>query len=648
MDKAELSALILVNPDWHEPRARLAQLLLEEGKAVAALEHILVLAWGDWDVSDLQQNLLALIEDKPDHAQGCLTLLGQQRQSWLWPKELAVQIAILSDQVEPILANLPALLKANAQHPLAEAALEKYLDSDPLAAWGIARLMSGKLGQVVFAILQLPAQEQADLVPQILEKYPQEPMATVLAAGQLGGETGLNMLLSLEDEGFQPWNLGQYSEIKLRLLLQALPAPLEDRHLRNLPMAKAIALAQPVRSLTPPEQSFVLDLLLTMEEMGQEPPDANQYSYAKSALLQTVVPREAHLREVTEAYFRHLISRHIFAVMEDWTEKLHWAGYDEHSLTENIKLAASILARDPQWAHIDSVFNPPPPPEPLATLPAEARRDQGQINQVSLSPDGRHLVYFTANTIWWYDLQDQQYRLAQSVSDTEAITVHWAPDSRSLALELVFEGGNSILYHTLDSTGVPWQIEVDQARIMGWRDNSTILLRTGSSPSCTVSIMDVTSGHIRAIGTFIHQPVLTGTGKLAWANIEDKSLTINIQNSETYYTLPQTDLLIAGWLPGDRGLLLKSGEGTYYLADTATSEITVLDFPSFHPHAPSWRLDNKILGSFSLGLVNHILVLDIDSMELTHTGIVSYFGAFSGSGYYCHVYSGNVYIYKVP
>jgi hypothetical protein len=160
--------------------------------------------------------------------------------------------------------------------------------------------------------------------------------------------------------------------------------------------------------------------------------------------------------------------------------------------------------------------------------------------------------------------------------------------------------------------------------------------------------MDVTSGHIRAIGTFIHQPVLTGTGKLAWANIEDKSLTINIQNSETYYTLPQTDLLIAGWLPGDRGLLLKSGEGTYYLADTATSEITVLDFPSFHPHAPSWRLDNKILGSFSLGLVNHILVLDIDSMELTHTGIVSYFGAFSGSGYYCHVYSGNVYIYKVP
>ena len=57
MDKAELSALILVNPDWHEPRARLAQLLLEEGKAVAALEHILVLAWGDWDVSDLQQNL---------------------------------------------------------------------------------------------------------------------------------------------------------------------------------------------------------------------------------------------------------------------------------------------------------------------------------------------------------------------------------------------------------------------------------------------------------------------------------------------------------------------------------------------------------------------------------------------------------------
>ena len=159
---------------------------------------------------------------------------------------MAVQIAILSDQVEPILANLPALLKANAQHPLAEAALEKYLDSDPLAAWGIARLMSGKLGQVVFAILQLPAQEQADLVPQILEKYPQEPMATVLAAGQLGGETGLNMLLSLEDEGFQPWNLGQYSEIKLRLLLQALPAPWKTG--THLPMAKAIALAQPVRS----------------------------------------------------------------------------------------------------------------------------------------------------------------------------------------------------------------------------------------------------------------------------------------------------------------------------------------------------------------------------------------------------------------
>lgn len=646
MDKPELTALVLVNPDWHGPRAQLAQLLLDEGKAVAALHHMLILAWAEWDMADMQTELVGLISDNPYLAQDCLNTLASQRSGWLWPKELSVQIATGTDHVDQVLANLPPLLKNNSQHPLAEAALAKYLSSKPLVAWDIGLMMTDKLGQVVYTILQLPVEEQSEIIAAIQTKSPKEPLTSVLTAAQLGGEAGLEMLIALEDN-FSPWDLGQYTEIKLQLLLQVLPNPLEEKHLRNLQFAKAIALADPIHPLTDPEQSFVLDLLLAMEGLGQEPQDTIQYCFVKSTLLQAVVPREAHLREVTEAYFQHLDSRHLFFVMEDWAEKLHWAGYDEYSLMQDIKIAAGVLALDPQWAHIESVMNPPKPPTPHTTLPSESRRDKGQINRVSLSPDGNQIIYFTANTTWWYDLEEQQYRLAQSIANTDNVSVHWAPNSRSLVLELAMESGNSILHFSLEGTGFPWEMEIKQSQVLGWRDNSTLVLSTSSASEYTISVLDSQSKRIVSIGTSIHQPVLTNTGKIAWANISEKSLTICIQSSETSYNLPAKDLDIAGWLPDDRGVLLRSASGKYYLADTGTGEIVELDFQSFSPHALGWRLDNTITGSFSLGLVNHIMVLDIDDRKMTATGITSYFGNFSGLDYYWHVYAGSIYIYKI-
>jgi hypothetical protein len=211
---------------------------------------------------------------------------------------------------------------------------------------------------------------------------------------------------------------------------------------------------------------------------------------------------------------------------------------------------------------------------------------------------------------------------------------------------MLAESGNFLQVQFHEPNSNPREIEVGQARILGWRDNSTMMLWSGSSPRNTVSTLDVDSGRIQAIGTFINQPVLTSTGKLAWAAIDGKSLTISIQYSETIFTLPQEGLSVSGWLPDDRGVLLQSGT-KFYIADIVTAEITELDIPSFHPHAAGWRLDNKITGSFPLGLVNHVLILDIDTMKMAHTGIISYYGAFSGQSYYWHVYSSSIYIYKI-
>jgi len=648
MDKAELSALVLVNPNWHEPRARLARLLLDEENAASALQHMLILAWADWDTMSLEKALINLIQEDPAQAEACLALLADQRLSWLWPKELSVQIALIINKAGIIMDNLPALLRNNSQHPLAMTALTKYMREDPLTAWEIAALLGPDyLGQVTYTIFSLPLENQAVVIPAIINKHPQTPEAMILEA-LADGENGLESLLKLEEIGFQPWDNVQYSEIKLKLLLQASPNTVREEHVRHMDFAGIIKQSDSVRTLSEGQQSYLLDLFLVMEELGHEPAEQKQYSYLKYTLLQSVVPREAHLRELTESYFLYILPEDIFYLIENWSEKLYWAGYDEHSLMRNIDFAASVLAETPQWAHIKTIITPPAPPAAMAVLTADDRRDQGQINKVSLSPDGTQLIYFTANTIWWYDINRQEYRLAQSTSQHESVSVHWAPDSRSFVLEHSNpQADNRIQVFTIGQTDA-MEANIDQAMVMGWQDNSTLLLATKTPTGYRVSGMMPANGRTSTVDFHQHQPVLTPAGKIAWAFVSGNVLDISIQNSVSSFRLPEEELTVLGWLPGDRGILLSSKAGEFWLIDFATGKVKEFDVKgTFTPYSQGWSMDNKILGSFALGLVNHVMILDIENSLLEHTGIVSHFGGFSGPDYYWHIYAGSIYIYKV-
>lgn len=643
MTKAELSALVTVNPNWNEPRAQLTRLLLEEGQADTALQHMLILAWSDWDMSSLENQYYTVIHKHPEQADACLSLLASQRKNWLWPREMLVKTATVVNRGDYVLAALPDLLLENPSHPLAIAALEEFLGKEPLIAWEIGRLMgTSYLGQVVYSVNALPEQARSQVIPAIVEKYPDEPFAEVLDACLQGGSQGLDKLLALEEAGLTPWDALQYSEVKLALLFQALPQEINDLHLRHLDFSASIARASTAhKSLSEQEQGLALNLLLALEETGLQPPDAVEYSFAKYPLLQAVVPREAHLRTVTEAYFAHVLPNHIFYIIENWAEKLYWTGYDEHGQMQAIQTAAAVLARDPSWSHIAAVVQPPYAPAHQAILASENRRDQGQISQLSLSPDGNQMIYFTANTIWWYDLQQQQYRLAQT-APAEDCEIYWSPDSRTAVLK----SGNTLQFYSTGQPGMLLAFELGEGTILGWQDNHNLLSAQEVPEGFLVNSLDIRTGLNKAVATVPYTPYLSPTGKLAWANIIDNQLTINIQGITSRYTLPGEDLALISWLDGDRGVLLKSGKD-YLILDFVTGAITQLAIKgNFIPHAPGWSMNNKIPGTFTLGVVNHVMVLDLETMTLNHTGIQSYYGAFSGN-FYWQVHSDTVYIYKV-
>lgn len=651
MNRQELSALVAVNPNWHEPRAQLAQLLLQEENAASALQHMLVLAWAGWDTDPLESDLVSLVQNNPSQADSCLTLLAEQRPSWLWPKELTVKIATVANRDSFVLDNLSALLKFNSAHPLAINALEKFQKTNPVTAWEIGnKLGSEYLGQVAYSIATLAPETRAGVIRGILEKHPEQPLAQLVAAYDLGGSAGLDTLLTLEEAGLEPWDSKQYSRLKLDLLFQTMPEEITILHWRNLDFDEIILRAENViQSQQNQEQSLVLNLMLAMEMQGFQPADGNDYSFIKSQLLQAVIPREAHHLKVTENYFANVLPAHIFYTIENWMEKLSWAGYDEHGQMQAIETAAGVLAQMPGWDHIETVLNPPPAPACLAILTTENRKDQGQIYQLSLSPDGTQLIYFTAKTIWWYDLEKQQYRLVQTAPLPGDYFIHWSPNSRTAVLERQHpEFGNLLQFYSTTQGKALFETEIHLATVLGWQDNTTLLLSRETANGFIVSSLNQITRRSQVVTILPHQPVLTPAGKIAWAQAEGKTLTISIQDVETKYELPCEGLAIAGWLPGDRGVLLQTSNGRYLVLDFATGKTTELEIRgTFLPHPSGWRIDNKIPGTFSLGLLNHIMILDLEDMSLSHTGILSYYGDFSGPGHYWHIHSGNIYIYEI-
>jgi hypothetical protein len=650
LSKAELAAMIVVNPSRHDARAQLALLDLREGNAPAALQNMLLLAWAKWDMKTLELELESQLRKDSSQAEACLTLLDDQRRNWLWPREMAVMIGTVANKAGHVLDNLPPLLIQNPEHPLAIKALAEFQNSNLATAWDIAVLVGLKYpGQIINAIVSLPQEEQAEITAVISANYHDHLLVRLLNAHLSGGSVGLDSLLALEDEGLEPWDLRQYSRIKLSLIFQANPETITDSHIRNLEFSETITRVNAVQSNSAPEQSLALNILLAMEERGHQPRNISEYSSIKYQLLQAVVPREAHHLTVGPEFFLHVQPDHLLYLIENWMEKLSWAGYDEHGQITAINMAASLLSAEPGWSHIMSVVNPPPPPLFHSSLDSETRKDQGQIYQLSLSPDGQQIMYFTAKTIWWYDLVDKEYRQVQTIPQAGDYFVHWAPDSRTVVLERRHpELGNSIQFFSSSHVGFISELYIQQATVLGWQDNNTLLISVELSEGYRVSRVYQETSLIQAVSSLPHRPVISPSGKIAWSEISDDVLTINIQGVETKHFLPQANLAIVNWLPGDRGVILQSNSGEYFALNFATGKHKAFDVKgSFTPYAPGWRTDNKILGTFSLGLLNHVMLLDLEDMSLTHTGILSYYGNFSDSNHYWHIHSGTIYIYRL-
>ena len=647
MSRTELTALMVVNPNKHEARALLALMDLREGDAPTALQNMLILAWANWDMSSLESELETQIRNNPSQADSCLTMLKDQRSSWLWPKEMSVMIGTIAGKGNYVLDNLPALLSDKSDHPLALRALEEFLKTDILVAWDIGVMLGSKYsGQVVNSIVNLPLQ-QHELVNAISEKHPDNKQARLLGAYLSGGDTGLDGLLHLEEEGLEPWDPRQYSKIKLSLIYQASPEITEE-HLRYLDFSETVSRAnQAVQSQSVQDQSLGLELLFAMEKLGHQPRNINEYSSIKYLLLQTVVPHRAHELTVTPEFFQFIQPGHMLYLIENWQEKLSWAGFDEHGLMQAINFAADTLAQEPGWSHISSIINPPFPPAHKSVLDSEHRKDQGQIYQLSLSPDANHIIYFTSNTIWWYDLKDEEYRQVQTMPQAGDYSVYWTPDSRTFVLERQHpETNNAIQFFATNHTDVS-EFDIGQATVLGWQNNSTLLITSKVNNVYRVSRVNAETGQTQAVTTQLHPPVLTSAGRIAWTETSAKTLTISIQGVESKYSLPK-DLVITDWLPGDRGVLLQSSSKDYYILDFATNSITEIQVKgSFTPYAWTWRGDNTIYGIFSLGLLNHVLLLDLEDMSLSHTGILSYHGDFSGSKHYWHIHSSSIYIYNL-
>lgn len=616
--RTALTKELAAKPHWHEARALLAEVELAAGQPLAALEHILLLWEGDWDTEALEAKFLEHLP--PDEGETALAHLAGQPPS-IKVARLALGIALKVGSSELIAEKLIPLSKLQREHLLVAQAWEHLKENDPVAAWQIADELDPSFKKTL--LNELKQVKFADFLAKLLAADPQAANRLINEAKELGGREGLELLLAMEDAGWDPQSFASYPHVKFNLMLAAELDQVDARMLNHLSWD---AIKSRISLLIKEEENIrpCLDLLMAMEEAGFGPGDAQEYAGLKLELLELAAPTR-----LNTSFLAGIKKSELFSLAKVW---VNYAAWDEEICPpETLAALLDYLGEDSKYrdtaAFLKTIAQPPPEPQPERIFKHELRRDQGQLEYWEVSPCGRHVLYtgWETSTTYWYDM-DKNAHMAEFPQPLYGI---WDPNRNKVAL-IPRDGDTIYVYNTNNAAKIgqfPWS----QATILGWQDGR-LLLASPQGEGYRVEALDPATGERKILLAAPVLPSLSQGEKLGYIIASGSSLRVVLDREEMTFSGSWTSSSwqLHGWLPGDRGVVL-SREEEYAILTFADGAFRPLPMEGFVPHPQGWLDQFRVVGTYDLG-ANSVLILDIRDMSWTHTGICwHYYGHLAGS-----------------
>lgn len=598
------------NPDWHEARSLLVDVELGDQNPVAAMPLLIALRQANWDTLSQEGKLMEMLT--LDTGTKCIEVLIAQGQS-VWAMEFAVKIALLLDS--PALARgtvLPLYELAPNSRQVARA-WALVTKGDLVEAWRIAMQLGTKYIQEL--LQQIPGSETGTLLPQLISIDPTVPEFLITQAREMGGQQGLDLLLALESADWSPENHSQYPHIKFTLLQSANPQQVDAKMMAHISWE---VIENKLRSLVQAEMyeevQTAFQLLMVLADGDLIPKFEQIDPGLRLAMLQIVCPQ--HLNP---SFFSGISAPDLYTLVEQWVSGSGW-DRDEFPPATTI-LLLEYLAQDPLYRSrslvLKAIVAPPPEPEPDRIYYHEVRRDQGQLRHWEASPDLRHVLYtgYDSEKTYWYDLDKQDH-----VAEIEA-PLYGVWDSQHGMVALIPQDGGEKLYIYNTSTAAKvaefaWSDSV----VLGWQDGRLLLAAPQGSGYMVEALSPITKTRSSLTSTPL-LPTLSQTGKIGYILKQAKGIQVVLNEAESTYTGSWTaqPWEMHGWLPEDRGLVLKA-EAQYGILFFADGVFLPLDIEGFTPHPQGWLDQDRVVGTITVG-TRAVFILDIRDRSLTHTGI---------------------------
>lgn len=618
LDKARavLEESLAEQPDSLEARALLTEVELAAEAPMAALEHILVLDKANYDTTILEESLRQVLDNgtRRENIDCVLRLLEADPGRGA---ELALHVlSRRCNETEVVAAVLPRLVSEVPEQQWPLDTWENFLAKDPAAAWNLSDSLPEQFRErIILYLASLPQKERDEIDAQFLAK----------GTGYPGLHDAAALLLEdmlARDAAQDP---ERYSLDKLNLILVVNPPEIDARHLQGLDPADIVSLASSDEFLQRETGNTLMDLLLAWENQDYKPANPDAYSEAKYSLLYNGCIGGP----LSEAHFDNIDA------VKLWDLGLYWLGgnYDPNELDDSMNTLAKVIkVADPSLGKaMGQIINPPPPPAPQWNIPEDVYSQWDEfppITGIEFSPDGNYMVYHDdwynrdpslPLRTYWVNLEDQDIVLTLEGQWTR----HWSPDSSKLALSseekvIIYSSQGQELCNTDLSP---------EARVLGWQNNSLLILQPQSA-QYTVTWLNTTGQETESL-TFSHEPTLTAEGKAAAVWLEGGRLWVSIEGEVRDYPAAVSEGTLHSWLPGDRGLIWEDGRHqqnpTYYMLKFAQGTWTAITPPPAIYFHTSWRDDREIYAMVEIEgapfILKDIVVYNIDTGEITHTGI---------------------------
>ena len=289
-----LAQALQKEPEWHEARFLLAQTELSDGRQVAALEQMGILAEAGWDITEFEVRLNRWLASDPPDLETAKQIVDfsvqamEQIPQWDWLREFGLKVA-----VDWALEELPGYLSHLGERDfdnywsLVEQGWFSAVES---GAWETAWQVSGAIDKTYerynasgypgleFRVRLVASMGHLEVIwAELQAKFPEDCLVAVARAISMPRDQGLDWLVEWEGHNqVAPEAVAFYSTMKGRRLILGVEK-LKTIHLANIESEDLLSIAL---NMVDDEVKF----MLLLDYLAQDPEMVQQVEIAKLIL----------------------------------------------------------------------------------------------------------------------------------------------------------------------------------------------------------------------------------------------------------------------------------------------------------------------------------------------------------------------------